>query len=322
MPEAEITRLLKTEKEVSSEILNINLNEALKENPKHNVLLKEDDHLIVRQIPKWYVDKAVSITGELKFPGVYTFHKGERLSSVLERAGGLTPEAYLPGAFFTRESVRKAQQKRIQDFIEEQEQEIMKEAARATEAAISKEEAEQRQKAMAQRRELTARLKAAAATGRVVIKLSPLDKFKGSEYDLELEDGDSLYVPMTPSSVMVMGRVYNPNAIIYSKDKPLEYYLNKVGGPGENADEKRIYLVKADGSVLSRTQSGSWGFRWDGESHRWTHGGFMASRMDPGDTILVPEKYERIFWAKELKDWTQIIFQIAMAAGVIVAIAK
>jgi len=320
LQEAEITRLIKTEKEVTSKLLNINLNEVLRENPEYNILLQEDDHLFVRQIPKWYVDKTVSITGEVKFPGVYTFSKGERLSSVLERAGGFTPEAYLPGAFFSRESVRKTQQKRIQEFIEEQEQEIIKETARAAEAALSKEEAEQRQRALTQRRELIARLKAAAATGRVVIKLMPLEKFKGTEHDLELEENDSLYIPMTPFTVMVMGRVYNPTAILYAKDKALEYYLNKVGGPAENADEKRIHLVKADGTVFSRTQARFWDFRWDPESHRWASAGFMATRMDPGDTILVPEKYERIYWTREIRDWTQIIFQIAVAAGVIKAL--
>jgi protein involved in polysaccharide export with SLBB domain len=179
---AEITRLIKTEKEVTSKLLNINLNEALKENPEHNILLQEDDHLFVRQIPKWYLDKTVSITGEVKFPGVYTFSKGERLSSVLERVGGFTSEAYLPAAFFTRESVRKAQQKRIQEFIEEQEQEIIKETARATGAALSKEEAEQLQKSLTQRRELITRLKAAAATGRIVIKLGPPGFRMGAPY--------------------------------------------------------------------------------------------------------------------------------------------
>ena len=146
LPEAEITRLIKSEKEVVSKILNINLQEALKENPAHNLLLEEDDNLFVRQIPKWYVDKKVTVTGEVKFPGTYTFHKGERLSSVLARAGGFTNEAYLPAASFTRESVRRVQQKRIQDFIEEQEQEFIKETARVTAAALSKEEAEQRRK--------------------------------------------------------------------------------------------------------------------------------------------------------------------------------
>lgn len=318
--EGEITRLIKTEKEVISKVLNINLEEALKENPQHNILLQEDDYLFVRQIPKWYLNKTISVTGEVKFPGTYTFHKGERLSSVLERAGGFMPEAYLQAAFFTRESVRKVQEKRIRDFIEEQEQEIIIETARVTVAALSKEEAEQRGKALAQRRELVGRLKAATATGRIVIKLMPPEKLKGSEFDLELEEGDALDIPMTPSTVMVMGRVYNPNAILYTKDKPLGFYLNKVGGPAENADEKRIYLVKADGTVLSRTQSSFWGFRWDAESSRWSAGGFMGAKMDPGDTILVPEKYERIYWGREIKDWTQIIFQLALAAGVLAAL--
>ena len=164
---------------------------------------------------------------------------------------------------------------------------------------------------MAQRKEIITRLKAATVTGRIVIKLVSLEKLKESEYDLELEDGDSLNIPMTPSSVMVMGRVYNPNAILYTKDKAVEYYLNKVGGPAENADEKRIYLVKADGTVLSRTQERFWGFRWNRES-----GEFMAAGVDPGDAILVPEKYERTYWTKEFKDWTQILYQIAVAAGV------
>lgn len=320
LQEAEITRLIKTEEKVTPQILKINLKEALRENPEHNILLEEDDYVFVRQIPKWYVDKTVTVTGEVKFPGIYTFYKGERLSSVLERAGGFTEDAYLPGAFFTRESVRKIQQKRIKEFIEEQEQEIAKEAARAIEAALSKEEAEVRQRALTQRRDLIYRLKAAEVTGRVVIKLLPLDKFKGSEYDLELEEGDSIYIPPTPSTVMVMGRVYNPNAILYTKDKTLEYYLNKVGGPAENADTKRIYLVKADGSVISRTQESFFGWRWDADTSRWVSGGFMATPINPGDTILVPERYERIYWTREIKDWTQIIFQIAVTTGVLIAL--
>ncbi len=321
LQEAEITRLIKTGKTVTSSIINIDLNEALKGNPQHNIFLEEDDTLFVRQIPKWYVDKTITITGEVKFPGNYTFQKGDKLSSVLERAGGFTLEAYLPGAFFTRESVRKTQEKRIQEFIEEQEREIIREGTRATEGSYGKEEAELRQRAVAQKKELIARLKAAAVTGRIVIRMLPLSQFKGSEYDIELEDGDTLNIPMTPSSVMVLGRVYNPNAILYTKGKAIEYYLNKVGGPAENADTKRIYLVKADGSVISRTQSGSWGVRWDSGSSRWTTGSFMSTRVDPGDSILVPEKYERIYWGRELKDWTQIIFQMAMAAGVLVAVA-
>jgi hypothetical protein len=245
---------------------------------------------------------------------------GDRLDSILRRAGGFTPEAFLPGAVFTRESVRKLQEKRIMDFIQEQEQEIVKEAARATEGALTKDEADQRQKALEQRKQLIARLKATSASGRVIIKLLPPERFKGSEYDLELEEGDSLHVPQPPSTVMVMGRVYNPNAILYTRGKRLDYYLDKVGGPAENADSKRMYLVRADGSVISNTQTSFFGYRWDEESKKWTSGGFLETPVGPGDTILVPEKYERINWTREIRDWTQIFFQIAVAAGVIVAL--
>ncbi|MDH4267105.1 MAG: SLBB domain-containing protein, partial [Deltaproteobacteria bacterium] len=319
------------EAEISSQVLesaggtriehrSINLKQALQNDPRHNLLLKPYDRLYVKPTPDWRKENFVTLTGEITLPGRYIIKKGERLSSLLARAKGFTPEAYLPAAFFTRESVRKVQEKRIRDFIEEQEQEIIKETARVTAAALSKEEAEQRQKALTQRKELVSRLKAAPATGRIVIKLMPLEKLKGSEFDIELEEGDTLNIPMIPSTVMVMGRVYNSNAILYTKDKPLEFYLNKVGGPAENADEKRIYLVKADGTVLSRTQSSFWGFRWDAEFNRWSAGGFMGAKMDPGDSILVPEKYERIYWTREIRDWTQILFQIAVAAGVLAAL--
>jgi protein involved in polysaccharide export with SLBB domain len=320
LQEAEITRLIKTGSEVVPRNLKINLQEAMRENPDHNLVLEEDDYLFVRQIPKWYVDKRVTVTGEVKFPGTYSFHKGEKLSSVLERAGGYSPEAYLPAAFFTRESVRQTQEKRLRDFIEEQERDIIREGTRLAEGALTKEETEQRQKVLVQKRELISRLKSATATGRVVIKLTSLEKLKGSEYDLELEENDSLNIPPVPSSVLVMGRVFNPNAILYTKDKPLNYYLNKVGGPAENADKDRIYLVRADGSTTSKTQESLLGFRWDSEANRWASSGFMGTPIGPGDTILVPEKYERIYWARELKDWTQILFQIALAAGVIVAL--
>ncbi len=320
LQEAEITRLIKTDSGVASKVININLREAIRENPEHNLLLTEDDNLLVRKIPKWYVDKTVTLTGEVKFPGVYTFQKGDRLESVLQRAGGFTPEAFLQGAVFTRESVRKTQEKRLLDFIQEQEQEIVKEAARGTEGALTKDEADQKQKALEQRKQLITRLKGTSASGRVIIKLSSLQNFKGSEYDLEVEDGDTLHIPQTPSTVMVMGRVYNPNAILYTRGKPLDYYLEKVGGPAENADKKRMYLVRADGSVLSRTQSGFFGYRWDEDSKQWTSGGFLSAPVAPGDTILVPEKYERINWTREIRDWAQIVFQVAVAAGVIVAL--
>ncbi|MEE9591311.1 MAG: SLBB domain-containing protein, partial [Thermodesulfobacteriota bacterium] len=123
--EAEITRLIKTDKGVRSMVININLSEALKENPEHNILLIEDDRVLIRQIPEWYTDKIITIEGEAKFPGVYSFSKGERLSSVLERAGGFSDHAYLKGAFFTRESAKRAQEERLKGFIGRLEEDIL-----------------------------------------------------------------------------------------------------------------------------------------------------------------------------------------------------
>ena len=318
--EAEITRLMKTEKGVLSKVININLGEALKENPEHNILLAEDDYLFVRQIPEWYTEKTVTITGEVKFPGEYSISKGERLSSVLERAGGFTEYAYLKGAFFTRDSAKRAQEERLKGFIDRLEEEVLRSQSLLAEATISKAEAKSLEQSLTVKRELLRKTRAAQATGRVVIILDFLEKFKGSKYDLELEDGDTLTIPPMPGTVNVLGSVYNPTSIVYSKGRTVDFYLNKVGGPTPDAEEGEMYIVKADGSVVSKTQKGKFGISWDPEDRRWVSGGFLSARIEPGDTILVPSKVTRIVWKREFMDWTTVLYQIAVTAGVIGAL--
>ena len=319
LPEAEITRLEKTEKGVTSRLIEINLDEALKENHDHNILLKEDDYLLVRQIPEWYTDKAVALSGELKFPGEYSFSKGERLSSIIERAGGITKYAYLKGAFFTRESAKRIQGERIKSFIDQLEQDILKTQAQAAEAVFSEKEVKGLEQSLVVRQQMLRKLREAKVTGRVVIALDSLEEFKGSKYDLVLEDGDTLTIPKKPGIVNVLGSVYNPTSIIYTKGKNVDFYLNLVGGPTPDAEEDEIYVIKADGTVISKTQKSKSGLSWDSEGRRWVSGGFMASRIEPGDTVLVPTKITRFVWKKELMDWTTILFQIAVSAGVIIA---
>ena len=319
LPEAEITRLIKTEKAVTSKIITINLGEALKENSEHNIPLREDDYLFVRQIPEWYTDKTVTLNGEVKFPGVHSFSKGERLSSVLERAGGYTERAYLKGAFFTRESAKRIQEERLKGYIDRLEEDILRSQAQIAEATISEAEARSLEQSLAVKRELLRKTRTAQVTGRVVIALDTLDKFRGSKYDLELEDGDALTIPPVPGVVNVLGSVYNPTSIVYAEGKTVDFYLNKVGGPTPDAEEGEIYLVKADGSVISKTQQGTFGISWDSEDRRWIAGGFRAVRVEPGDTILVPSKVTRIVWKRELMDWTTILYQIAVTTGVVIA---
>lgn len=321
LPKAEITRCTKTEEGVKIELGYVDLREVLKENPQQNMVLKPDDHLVVRRIPDWAVDETITISGEVKFPGIYTISEKTRLSSVLERAGGFTEYAYLKGAFYTRESVKELQRKRLQELIQKMEQDILEESAKASESGLSDKDATSVQASIEAKKALVERLKRTQVTGRLIVKLDTLDKFKNSPYDIEVRDGDTLHIPRMPGEVNVLGEVYNPTSIIYTKGKPLKYYLSKVGGPTPDADKDQIFVIKADGTVMNKRQQrrifpGVW---WDKESHRWNIGGFMSARLDPGDTILVPRKMEKIRWKRELMDWTTMLYQITIGAGVAIA---
>jgi protein involved in polysaccharide export with SLBB domain len=135
-----------------------------------------------------------------------------------------------------------------------------------------------------------------------------------------MERGDSLFVPETPGVINVVGEVYNPTSLLYEKDRTVAYYLQKVGGPTGDADQKQISVIKADGSVVSIAQQNADSVYWDSESHQWNFGGFMGIRLNPGDTIVVPRKMDQFLWLRTTKDLMQILFQAALAAGVIIAL--
>jgi protein involved in polysaccharide export with SLBB domain len=153
------------------------------------------------------------------------------------------------------------------------------------------------------------------------VHLTLLDEFKRSKYDIELEDGDKLVVPKTPGVVYVVGEVFNPTSLLHERGASVSYYLSRVGGMTKDADKKQVSVVKADGSVISMAQ----GHRgrliyWDKAYNQWSTGGFMNYRMEPGDTIIVPRKIDKTQWLRNTKDITQIVFQIAVAAGVFLAL--
>ena len=170
------------------------------------------------------------------------------------------------------------------------------------------------------KKELLARLRAAKVNGRVVLRLQSLDQFQASKNDIELEKGDRLDVPETPGVVYTVGEVFNPTALLHEPGNTVGYYLARVGGATKEADAKQLYVIRADGSVVSMAQRDSQRIAWDGDSHQWHFGGFTGLRLDPGDTIVVPRKLDRIPWIKTTKDLTQIVFQIALATGVVLAL--
>jgi protein involved in polysaccharide export with SLBB domain len=315
--EAELTRLNITQEGPETEKILINIESALKLSPDSNILLKEDDFLNIRTIPEWQLYKLVSIAGEVKFPGSYTVKKGEQLSSLLERAGGYTDEAYLRGAVFTRNSVRELQQKSIDDMILRLESRLLVEGSLTVSAAASKEELESKKVEIEQKKKFIETLKKLKATGRMTINLTHLRLLKGSEYDIGLEDGDSLLIPMQNSVINVDGAVISKGTYIYSGKLEYKDYIGMAGGYSEFADEDNIYILKVDGSAR-KLDDGF--FNWNRSQSRWEMTSFTeeVKTLEPGDTIVVPEKLERIAWMREIKDITQIMYQIAVTAGVLI----
>ncbi|WP_281999549.1 SLBB domain-containing protein [Geotalea uraniireducens] len=317
---AELTRIVVDKNGAEAHHLEIDLEKTLAGDPANNPVLMPNDALIVRGVENWLdaTDRFVTLKGEVRFPGVYSITKGERLSSVIARAGGFTDKAYLRGARFSRLSVQEEQQKRMDEVIARTEQDLQRKQAELASLSASKDELEANKAALAGLQKSLDKLKASKAQGRVVIHLTQLDEFRKSPYDLELMGGDTLEVPQTPSVVNVMGSVYNPTSFIHLPDKDVAYYLKRAGGATQDAEQDSMYVIKADGSVFSKQQS-SFGIRWDDESRHWTFGGFMATRLDPGDTLVVPQQLEQTAWLRNFKDVTTILSQIALTAGVVIA---
>ncbi len=282
--------------------------QAIAGDKPQDIPLQEYDYLVIRRIPDWGEKIQVALSGEVRFPGEYVVRKGERLSSLVSRAGGFTANSYLKAAQFTRASTQKAQQEAIDKMIEDLEMEVAQKA-QAGGAALDKEDIEANKELLNARRSLIAQLRKAKAKGRVVIRLAEAEKLKGSAADILLEDGDRLEVPRKMNVVNVVGRVYNPTGVVYdpASDR-LEDYLKMVGGPTASADREHIFLIKADGSVLTRDNTGG-GF---------LQGGLMSARVEPGDSIVVPEKLIQTRLMKDIKDITQILYQIAVTAGVLI----
>ncbi|ABL00996.1 polysaccharide biosynthesis/export family protein [Pelobacter propionicus] len=315
---AEISRSIVDKEGVRAQIIDVDLEEALKGNPAHNVLIEKMDEVIIRRIPNW-VDETgryVTLRGEVMFPGVYPVLKGETLSSVIRRAGGYTDRAYLKGAKFTRKSVAEIQQKKMDEILAKTEDSVAKKQAELASTASSKEELAATQAALDGLQKNIQRLKKEKAEGRVSIALAPLDKLQKSGYDLELLGGDNLEIPQSTGTVMVYGEVFSPTNLVQRPGKDVAYYLRKAGGPTSNANEDEIYVIKVDGTVVSRAQSGS-GISWDEDARSWSFGGFKSTPLDAGDTIVVPQEMDRIAWTREIKDIATILGQVALMVGVV-----
>lgn len=315
--EAEITRVRITPQGPQTSFLYVKLFGALSGSPRDNLLLQPNDYLFIRTVPDWATYKTVNITGEVNFPGAYAIPKGGTLSSVLARAGGFTPKAYLFGGVLTRSSVKRIQKEQLEAAINRMEAQVLAIAGSQATGGIEPTDAKRAEVYAQQQIQLLASLRKIEPLGRVIIRLDDPERLRGTPEDIELEEGDSLLVPETTQVVNVVGAVFNPTAVVYNPYRTVEDYVTRAGGTTKIADDKEIYVIKANGAAVSRKGFQWLGPSWDGSKYIYHPGGLKTLTLNPGDTIVVPEQLERIEWLRQIKDIATIIGQIALTAGIV-----
>jgi protein involved in polysaccharide export with SLBB domain len=249
-------------------------------------------------LPVQRQNKRVRIEGEVTKPGEYVLPADSQLDDLIRAAGGLTPAAYVYGAEFSRERVRATQVANYERALRDLETDFAK-ANSTRRVASSDESAAQAASAQATSR-LIDRLRATAPSGRVVLPLEPGSRELPS---LALEDGDRLLVPPRPTSVGVFGSVFNGGSYIHHSGRTIDDYLRLAGGPTRGADTRSVFVVRANGSVVSARQQES---SWFGSQ---AMGNVNA---EAGDTIFVPEEIDKTTFVQNAKDWTQILYQLGI----------
>ena len=261
-------------------------------------------------VPLAQQTKFVRLEGEFVHAGTYSVKPGETLPELVARAGGLTPNAYLYGSEYTRESTRVLQQQRIDEYVQNLQMEINRGTlAQAASATASAQDIASANAAAANEQQLISRLQQIRATGRIVLEEKPNSSGISALPPIQLEDGDRFVVPSKPATVNVVGSVYDQNSFLYVQGRRVGDYLHLAGGPNRNADKKHAFVIRADGSVLSRAAaSGVWGNTFD------------STTIYPGDTIVVPEKVYGASTMRAFLEWSQLFSQLALGAAAIAVI--
>ncbi len=251
--------------------------------------------------------KLVRLDGEFVHAGVYSVNPGETLRHLVERAGGITPNAYLYGSEFTRESTRAVQQARIDEYVQTLGMRIQRgNLALAASAVSSPQDLASGAAAQNSQRDLLASLRQVRATGRIVLQFKPDSTSIDTLPNIKMEDGDRFIVPHVPEMMNVVGAVYDQNSFLYAPGRRVGTYLELAGGPNKDADQKHEFIIRADGEVVSAESSkGLWGSE------------FHTLRVYPGDTIVVPEKTYKPSALRGFLDWSQLFSQLALGAAAI-----
>ena len=282
-----------------SRILSASLANILDGDLSEDLLLQPYDTVSIRRVPDWGTDLRVELEGEVRFPGTYAIRVGETLSSILQRAGGITDQGFAEGAIFLREDIRRREEEQIALMADRLENSLAVESLTAN-SVLGQLDPTQAGQA------LVSALRATEGSGRLVIDVEGILAGDPAS-DVTLEDGDRLLIPNFSESVMILGEVQYSSTHIFNELLNRDDYLLLSGGLTAGADEERIYVVKANGQV--QTQAGG---NWFRRSIRFTNSTSGGGIIGPGDTIVVPYETDRISPLTLWQTSTQIIYNVAV----------
>ena len=246
-------------------------------------------------------NELIHVEGEVAHPGDYILPPGSRIADALRAAGGMTSAAYPFGTELTRESVRKTQEMNYERALRDLETDMSR--TQASQRATSAEELNAQSASATANARLLERLRQVRPTGRVVLQLPP---DAAALPDLPLESGDSLSIPPRNSSVGVFGSVFNTGSFVFEPSHTAEQYLALAGGPTRGADKGSIFMIRANGSVISAQQGTSF---WSSSNR------LRDTQVEPGDTLFVPEQLNKSTFIQDAKDWTQILYQFGLGVA-------
>jgi polysaccharide export outer membrane protein len=301
---AELTRYsVDSNGQRTTQLITIDLEAVRTGDESKNIYLMPYDYLSIREVPEWKNQIEIILVGEVRFPGTYAARQGETLSSVIERAGGLSDQAFPEGGIFTRAILKDREAEQIEELIRRLESDLAALALRAANDPSSGFGAEQT--ASSQGQGMLETLRDTEPTGRLVIDLPRIiSSTEDNDADLVLRDGDMLMIPLRAQEVTVLGEVQYGTSHFYDKDISRDGYIGLSGGMTVNADPKRVYVVHANGSVIAAHSSS----RWFGRG---------KVRMHPGDTVVVPMDTDRLPSLTQWASITQIVYNLALAAAAV-----
>jgi protein involved in polysaccharide export with SLBB domain len=261
------------------------------------------------RVPQAEQTRFVRLEGEFVSAGIYSVLPGETLRQLVKRAGGITPDAYLYGSEFTRESTRRVQQQRLNEYVDQIALQVSASAVNSANSAVSTQDSAALAAAQQQNQNVINTLRQARATGRIVLELTADSHDVSQLPDLPLEDGDQFIVPRVPSTVSVDGAVYNQNSFVFDPSRRLGGYIRLAGGANRDADKGRAYVIRASGAVISKQYSSS-----------LRGNGFDSIGLYPGDTVVIPLNFNKGKTLRLIVDLAQIVgqFGIAIAAANVV----